>query len=145
VAKGSADVVVGDAYSGASVPWHLTTLEYNRQIEAVLTGDGLYIMNVIDYGELAFLRAETATLIEVYDEVALFAPPEYLTGESGGNFILVSSRDPVDLAAVESRIRGRGGTEIGISGERLDRFVSGAPVLTDDYAPVDQMLGRAGL
>jgi MFS family permease len=145
VAKGSADVVVGDAYSGASVPWHLTTLEYNRQIEAVLTGDGLYIMNVIDYGELASLRAETATLIEVYDEVALFAPPEYLTGESGGNFILVSSRDPVDLAAVESRIRGRGGTEIGISGERLDRFVSGAPVLTDDYAPVDQMLGRAGL
>jgi hypothetical protein len=30
--------------------------------------------------------------------------------------------------------------EIGLTGADLDRFVNGAEPLTDDYAPVDQML-----
>jgi hypothetical protein len=36
----------------------------------------------------------------------------------------------------------RGGIEIGIEGEDLDRFIGDAVILTDDFAPVDQMLGR---
>jgi spermidine synthase/stage V sporulation protein SpoVS len=145
VGDGSADVVVGDAYSGASVPWHLTTLEFNRQIDRVLALDGLYVMNVIDYEALEFVRAEAATLLEVFAEVALFAPPHYLAGEAGGNFILVASQDPIEVDGIENRIRDRGGSESGITGERLRRFIDDAMVLTDDFAPVDQILGRPGL
>jgi spermidine synthase len=138
-----ADVVIGDAYSGTSVPWHLTTIEYAEQIGRVLAPGGTYAMNVIDNGDLEFVRAETATLRHGFAHVALFAPPDYLAGEAGGNFVLVASHEPIDVAAIESKITERGGTELGIDGDELAEFINDAPILTDDFAPVDQMLGRA--
>jgi spermidine synthase len=137
-----ADVVIGDAYSGASVPWHLTTVEFTEGIDRVLAPGGTYTMNVIDYGELDFIKAEAATLREVFSYVALFAPPNYLAGASGGNFVLVASQQAIDVAVIEARIAGRGGVEIGIEAAELTEFIGDSPILTDDYAPVDQMLGR---
>jgi spermidine synthase len=136
-----ADVVIGDAYSGTSVPWHLTTVEYTEEIGRVLSPTGVYTMNVIDYDDLHFIRSEAATLREVFSEVALFAPPDYLTGVAGGNYILVASQAPIDVEAIEMAIRQRGGAEIGIAGDELAGFIGEAGVLTDDFAPVDQMLG----
>lgn len=139
---GRADIVIGDAYSGTSVPWHLTTVEYTEEIDRVLSPSGVYTMNVIDYEDLDFVRSEAATLRAVFSHVALFAPPDYLTGLAGGNYVLVASPEPVDVEAIESAIRRRGGAEVGIDGDRLTSFIADAGVLTDDYAPVDQMLGR---
>jgi hypothetical protein len=84
-----------------------------------------------------------ATLEEVFEHVAVFAPPGYFTGDSGGNYVLIGSHDPIDLEGVSAALQARGGIEIGLSGADLARFVDGADPLTDDYAPVDQML--AGL
>jgi spermidine synthase len=142
VEDGSADVVIGDAYSGASVPWHLTTVEYMTEIERVLAPTGTYVMNVIDYHDLEFVRSQAVTLLEVFPDVALFAPDSYLTGESGGNYILVASRDEIDISGIERRIDSRGGSELGIEDVELDLFMGDAGVLTDDFAPVDQILGR---
>jgi len=99
-------------------------------------------MNVIDYGDLEFIRSQAATLREVFSHVALLAPPSYLSGDSGGNFVLVASGDSIDLTGIESTIRSRGGSELAIQDEALTRFIDGARALTDDFAPVDQMLGR---
>lgn len=140
----TADVVIGDAYSGASVPWHLTTLEFTSEIGRVLSPTGVYMMNVIDYGDLEFIRAEAQTLTEVFPNVALFAPPAYLTGEAGGNYVLVASHDPIDIGAVEGLLASRGGSEVGIEGEVLTDFIGDSATLVDDFAPVDQMLGRFG-
>ena len=35
----------------------------------MLTPEGVYVANLIDHGELAFARAEVATLREVFDHV----------------------------------------------------------------------------
>ena len=142
VPAGQADLVIGDAYSGASVPWHLTTVEFNEQIRRTLEPQGVYVMNVIDYGELAFVRAEARTLETVFDDVVLLAPDDYIAGRSGGNFILVASDRPLDLDAIEQEIRERGGVETGITGSDLANFIGDSPLLRDDFAPVDQMLGR---
>ena len=142
VPTGHADVIIGDAYSGTSVPWHLTTVEFTEQIERVLSQTGIYTMNVIDYGDLSFVRAESATLLEVFSHVALWAPPHYLAGGGGGNFVLVASQEPIDIDAIEDRIRARGGSEIGIEATGLRDFIGDSSILRDDYAPVDQMLGR---
>lgn len=142
LATDRADLIIGDAYSGASVPWHLTTVEFTNEIDRVLAPEGTYVMNVIDYGDLDFIRSEAATLEEVFAEVALFAPPSYLAGQSGGNFILVASPEPIDVPSIETAISERGGVELGIQDDRLAGFISDATVLTDDYAPVDQMLGQ---
>ncbi len=142
IPDGHAEIVVGDAYSGASVPWHLTTVEFTEEIDRILDPRGVYAMNVIDYDDLDFVRSAAATLVEVFPHVALFAPPSYLAGAGGGNFVLVAAHHEIDTAGIVSAIRARGGIENAIEGDALDRFIGAAPILTDDYAPVDQMLGR---
>ncbi|MDX1619568.1 MAG: fused MFS/spermidine synthase [Nitriliruptorales bacterium] len=140
----SADVVVGDAFGGIAVPWHLTTQEFIRQIERVLTSDGVYVMNLIDHGPLAFARAEVATLRSVFEHVVVLAPPSRLAREDGGNFVVAASDQPFDVAGILARNAQRGDDEAALSGQELDDFVGGAEVLTDDHAPVDQLLEPYG-
>ncbi|HSJ34680.1 MAG TPA: fused MFS/spermidine synthase [Acidimicrobiia bacterium] len=142
LAPESADLVIGDAFSGLSVPWHLTTLEFVEEVSRRLRTGGLYTMNVIDYGDLDFVRAETATLARVFDHVAVFAPPRYLDGEAGGNFVLAASQAPLPVEEIQAAIAARGGVEIAATGEDLDRFIGPARALSDDFAPVDQMIDR---
>lgn len=42
------DVIFGDAFNDFSVPWHLTTREFNRKLSSMLTDDGIYMINIID-------------------------------------------------------------------------------------------------
>ena len=142
VDAGSADLVLGDAFSGLSVPWHLTTVEFVEAIDDVLAPGGIYTMNVIDYGDLDFVRAETRTLMEAFEHVAVFAPPAYLEGSAGGNFVLAASPAEIDVDAVAARIAARNGEEEALTGAELEAFVGDAPLLTDDFAPVDQMIDR---
>ena len=53
VATDSADLVVGDAFGGRAVPWHLTTAEFVADIRRVLGADGVYAQNIIDQQPLA--------------------------------------------------------------------------------------------
>ena len=43
----SAPVIVGDAFGGRVVPWHLTTREFLADVRRVLRPDGVYAMNVL--------------------------------------------------------------------------------------------------
>jgi hypothetical protein len=59
--------------------------------------------------------------------------------------VLVASAEPLDVAAVTARIGTWGpASETGIVADPAEvaAFVGDAPILTDDYAPVDQLLGR---
>jgi SAM-dependent methyltransferase len=116
----SADLVVGDAFGGVAVPWHLTTEEFARDIRRVLRPDGLYLLNVIDYEPRALVRAEEATLREVFENVELVGHPD-----PGGNHVFLASDAPLpELPAAE-----------------LD--LPGGDVLRDDDAPADQLLTPA--
>ncbi len=48
--KGKAryDLIFGDAFNDFSVPWHLTTREFNERINGLLSDDGVYMINIID-------------------------------------------------------------------------------------------------
>ncbi|MEV8597506.1 fused MFS/spermidine synthase [Streptomyces sp. NPDC052012] len=132
---GSRDLVVGDAFGGVSVPWHLTTVEAMTDVRRVLDEDGLYAANLIDHGELAFARAEAATLTEVFEHVALVGPRT-----DGGNLLLLASDRPVDLRAAQEALDARGTDWTITTGEALTSWIAGARPLTDDHAPVDQLL-----
>lgn len=141
--EGSWDVALGDAFGGLAVPWHLTTVEFARSVRHALRPGGVYVMNVIDYPPLRFARAELATLAEVFDHVAVLAPAGLVRGDRGGNFVLVASRAPIDAAALGAQVAGRGGEEqVLVDGQAL-AWAAGAPVLTDDKAPVDQWLAES--
>jgi hypothetical protein len=95
---------------------------------------------VIDNPPLRFARAELATLADGFAHVAVVAPPDRLAGRRGGNLVLVASDAPIAVAALEAAAGARGDDDRVAVGERLDRLVEDAPVLTDDFAPVDQWL-----
>jgi spermidine synthase/MFS family permease len=133
------DVVLGDAFGGVAVPWHLTTVEVVRDLRRVLRHDGLYAVNVIDRGPLGFARAELATLAAVFDEVAVVATPVALSGY-GGNLVLLASDAPIDTGAVTDALRRLRTTQDVLSGPALDALIADARPLTDDHAPVDQLI-----
>ncbi len=134
------DLVVGDAFGGLAVPWHLTTRELLRDVRRVLRPGGLYVANVIDYPPLAFARAELATLRDTFGHVALVGQPSRVTGQDGGNVMLLASDTPIPAQAMEAVNRARGDTDVVITdAAAIDAFIGDAPVLTDDFAPVDQL------
>ncbi|HSL77284.1 MAG TPA: fused MFS/spermidine synthase, partial [Candidatus Limnocylindrales bacterium] len=139
------DVVVGDAFGGLAVPWHLTTREMLDQIARVLRPRGAYVVNIIDYPPLRFVRAEAATAGTVFSDVAVIARRSTLDAEGGGNLVLVASDTPLHTSAVEASIAMWGeGSITGIlsSPDEVATFIGDSPILTDDFAPVDQLLGR---
>ena len=142
VAADSQDLAVGDAFGGRSVPWHLTTQEFVREVDRVLRPDGRYIENVIDGPALRFAAAETATLRTVFEHVAVVTWSAALEGRSGGNVVLIASHRPLDTASLLEAVRARtSGADVLWDPAALDAFVDRAPVLTDDFAPADQLIG----
>jgi MFS family permease len=129
----SADVLIGDAFSARSIPWHLATVEFAREIRRVLRPGGTYALNVIDQPPLKLVRAEVATLRAVFGAVAVIAP-----ADGGGNFVVLAAErrlpglpsDPRDGRALDARAAAR--------------FARGADPLRDVDAPADQLLsGRS--
>jgi len=133
------DVVVGDAFSGRSVPWHLTTREFLREVRAKLTDRGIYVMNTIDHPPSLFVRSEAATIADVFPYVAVVAPQVYLDLERGGNFVLVGSMQPIPSAVIERLVTAN---EVVVTGLDALEWFGDANVLRDDYAPVDQLISR---
>jgi hypothetical protein len=138
------DLVIGDAFGGVAVPWHLATVEFTQQVHDRLRPGGVYTLNVLDYGPRDFLRAELATILEVFTHVAVIGDPGDFgpRGERGlgGNFVAVASDHPLPLAGIEAANRGRGEVDQILHGDELQDLVGDAEVLTDDHAPVDQLL-----
>jgi spermidine synthase len=137
--RGRFDLVVGDAFGGLAVPWHLTTRQVAEQVRDVLTDGGVYAVNVIDYQPDRFARAEAATLRSVFGHVVLLGAPVTVAGEGGGNHILVASRQPLPLAAIQRRLTERNPWLVADE-QATAAFAGRAEVLTDAHAPVDQLI-----
>ncbi|MFJ5738651.1 fused MFS/spermidine synthase [Streptomyces microflavus] len=141
----SRDLVVGDAFGGVSVPWHLTTTEALRDVHRALKDDGLYAANLIDHGRLAFARAEVATLARVFEHVAVMGAPvdiglDPAATPVGGNLVVLASDRPFDAPAIQKALDTRETGWTIATGDTVTAWTGDAPVLTDDHAPVDQLL-----
>ncbi|MGD9531509.1 MAG: fused MFS/spermidine synthase [Pseudonocardia sp.] len=134
----SADLVVGDAFGARSVPWHLATVEFAADVRRVLAPGGIYVLNVIDHDPLALLAAETVTLQREFAHVTVLIRPDQLTRGAGGNAVLVAADRAVDPAALDAALAVHG--EPGARLADPAPLVRGAGVLTDEHAPVDQLL-----
>lgn len=122
--------MVGDAFGGAAVPWHLTTTEFVAEIERVLTADGGYVMNIIDGGPNDFAEWMTATLADRFAHVAIIEPADGV-GMGPTNQILIASPSPIERF------------DVGADGAWVDdvgAVIASGRVLTDDFAPVDRLL-----
>ncbi|MGA9275516.1 fused MFS/spermidine synthase [Ilumatobacter sp.] len=153
LATDSADVVVGDAFGSRAVPFHLATEEFLADVSRVLQPEGIYAANIIDGPDEEFLRAEAATIARVFEHVVVVRGPG-IVGGFNGNSVVVASDSPIDIDALSERLATEAGIDPGsnqgseparivgelVAGADLDVYLGGATILTDDFAPVDQLI-----
>ena len=132
----SYDLIFGDAFNDYSVPFHLTTLEFDRLVDSMLRDDGLYMANIIDGGIHGhFLRAFVQTLREVFPYVEVIPSSLSWTNTFRTTFVIVASRQPLDLSGLKSDLKP-------LSQSELNTYLAMEKplILTDDFVPVDHLL-----
>ncbi len=127
----SADVVIGDAFTGTDVPAHLATAEFAGAVQRVLRPRGVYLLNVVDVPPLAFARAEAATLRMAFAHVAALGDRSVTRGRHAGNLVLLASATLLPTARLARRLAGGAHPSELLAGDRLAGFTGGARPLTD--------------
>ena len=144
--RGTYDIVVGDAFNDVSVPYHLTTMEFNEQVKRLLTEDGIYVVNVVDkFHSGGFLRAVVTTLRASFPHVYLFADSKDFESDNRFTFVVAGALQPFTYADVffASHAEQRGDPELVLMPQdELDDWLGLKRniLLTDDYVPVDNLL-----
>lgn len=139
------DLIYADAYGAYSMPFHLTTLEFDGKLAARLKPGGVYVLNVIDdvaHGRV--LGAMIATLRKVFRHVYVFA--QHREGAKPGldNYVFVATGEPV--ITFDWRPGHRNDFPgAALPQQDLDALVekAGGFVLTDDHAPLEQFIAPA--
>lgn len=128
---GRCDLVVSDVYSGAQTPAHLTSVEFYRELSALLAPGGILLVNVADGPGLAFARRQAATVAEVLPELAVLADTQVLKGRRFGNLVLAASAAPLPTEWLP-RVLAAGPHPAKIAqGAEARAFLQGARVVTD--------------
>jgi spermidine synthase len=128
------DVVIADVFAGGQTPAHLTSVEFATAVRRVLTGTGVYAVNVADGPPLAHARAQVATARAVFSQVMLIAEPGVLRGRRFGNVVLVASAEPLPVAELTRLVAADPMPARVRHGEELTRFASGAKPVSDAAA-----------
>jgi spermidine synthase len=141
------DVVFGDAFNDLSIPYHLTTVEFNRIVEKRMKPDGIYLVNVIDkFEDGEFLKAYANGLHAVFPHVYLFGRGSEFLPFDRNTYVLMASRQPLNRQAFENITSADSLVErtTTLGEDRLSTYLKSgrALTLTDDFAPVDQLLAR---
>lgn len=132
----SADVIVGDAFSGYTVPWQLLTREWLREVKRTLAPGGIYVINLIDFDKMDMAKAEIATLRKQFRDVQLVAATNGLGDVAGGNLEVIASDRPRTWKGFDDQQLGATLFDRALTAQ----FAKGGKLLRDDYAPVDQLL-----
>lgn len=181
------DIVFGDAFNDFSVPWHLTTREFNDKLAKMMAPDGVYMINIIDVYESdarsvskaeaelkkmtnppadalerakarefavareygGFLGAWVKTARLTFPHIYVFGTDNDPGSGLRETFVVVASKAPLDIDA----LGGREGDPRFFDHDRLFEpraygqkdmdaieVRSRGIVLTDDYAPVENLL-----
>ena len=143
---GQYDLIIGDAFNDLSIPYHLTTREFDQQLKRLLKDDGFYLALVIDKlrgGK--FMPAYTSTVLQVWPAVQVMADAEPWQSTAASTYVVAAGNQAVGpdrLAGVHGQ--GPNGSVVThiMSGELMRQWLDDAhaPVLTDDYAPVDNLI-----
>ncbi len=129
--ESNADLVIIDAFVGATVPAELTTLEYFGDIRRALAPTGAALVNVTDRGPLAYTRRVLAALAACFPERLLCAEPSTLKGRRFGNVILVGSAATLPAGAIADRAGRPPYPYRLLHGSRLSQLLDGAAPFTD--------------
>ena len=138
---GRFDLVYGDAFNHYSPPFHLTTYEFNEKARALMSDDGMLLANVIDvYNSGRFVGAVINTLERTFPYVYAFSatPGGPSDSDPRDTFVVVGSLKPLNGSSSFYQSLQRDmltAQHLAILKQRSEGLV-----LTDDFAPVDNLL-----
>jgi len=147
------DVIMLDAYFTDAMPFHLATKQFFELAQKKLTPNGIVVANLISAvtgpsGKIA--RAFARTLRQVYPQTYIFASrrPDNVSLETIQNVIVIATRDKqrIDIKEIVKRAsaldKGLFPDPVqDIAVAYFDRQLpEDVPILTDDYAPTDNLL-----
>lgn len=102
----SADLIVVDAYAGGRMPAELGALPFLSECARVLAPSGLLVLNLADATHGHFVDRVAAGVREAgCAHTAVLATTDIAKGRRFGNRILLGSRAPLDLSALERALR----------------------------------------
>ncbi len=144
------DLIVLDAYSRTYIPFHLLTTEFFEEVEKDLTPNGVVVSNVISSltGRTAdILKAEYKTLSQVFPNVYVF-PVSNVGSGFVQNIIVVATKTNTffskpalfDMAQNVSYLKVPQILEYIEHYWEAEIETSEASILTDDYAPVENLI-----
>ncbi len=138
------DLIFLDVFDDVTVPHQLATLGFAKMVRDLLASDGAYIVNSVDvYDQGYFLGSLVKTLREVFRYVYVFVEGASLEGKRShqDTFVIVGTERPfnADRLGRDSHPPTR---IITLTDENIAQLVNrpGTMVLTDDYAPVENLL-----
>jgi spermidine synthase len=164
-ARKTYDLIIIDVYTaGDRIPFHLTTREFLLEAKAKLQPQGIVLINLISSitgSKSDLFWAELKTFQNVFGDDHVYVFPESISNsgplEDSRNIMLIATgpaRVPMTGAEITASARHLvDGKRIPIAtiprhasnlidSKRLSRLQRRAPILTDDYAPVDMMMMR---
>jgi len=136
------DIIYGDAFSSHySVPYHLTTLEFNRKLYDSLNSEGIYIMNIIssiDGPKSQYFKAQYNTTASVFDEILVFPVLNKEDEDMVQNIILLAYKGDKDKNYLINSLQ----NSKYINNLYLTNDFDFNIILTDDYAPVEYYINK---
>ncbi|HHE71354.1 MAG TPA: spermine synthase, partial [Chloroflexi bacterium] len=132
------DLVVVDAYRLPYIPWHLTTVEFFKDVRSHLTDDGVVAINVGHTpSDWRLVDAMVATMSCVYDSVHIVAVPNTF------NAIVIATAQPSTPDDFTVNLSGLTDPRLQAVGtQALSHLREPKPsdtIFTDDRAPVEQL------
>lgn len=139
------DLIFGDAFNDFSVPYHLTTLEFNQRVKSWLEDEGMYVVNIIDGPRGEFVRSYVHTLQQSFSHVYLVPLNEDWEDDLRSTFVVISTEEPLQISKLATIDAGADEPELLLKLYNQQQLTSlldekRVVLLTDQYAPVDQML-----
>ncbi len=131
------DAIFTDAFEGSTIPYQLTTQEAITKINDTLSPNGVYFLNIpgsIEGHSGRFFRAEYKTIQNIFPYVQIF-PVYYVDGFHKQNIVIIASKKNLFTNMLPERIR-----QENIAYVWKKNVPTDMPILTDDFAPVDQYL-----
>ncbi len=136
------DWIILDAYQNDYIPFHLTTLEFLREVKSKLKENGVVVANITSSFRNKFFDSMVMTYKKAFPHLSIFR------GKTSGNFIFVATvgsimKDKENVVARARKIQSGRKFDINLE-DVATRYESssayewdGAKILTDDFAPVN--------
>jgi spermidine synthase len=135
------DFVYGDAFNDFCVPYQMVTKEFNDSIARLLTDDGVYMLNVIDmYDSGKFLGALINTIRMTFEDLHIVC--QRSRRDRYNSFVIIAGKKKLNLEKLAQDRRLKNIRLEIFDDTQLSQLVdkSNHIVLTDDFAPVENLL-----